>query len=96
MASYLYNCKNCGEIVVNLPMGTAEPLIACPECSEEAQRLFSSPHIGISSSDSKMNLIENTKRSADEPEVVDALPDSGRVKKQAVTRDPRHQKLPRP
>ena len=95
MASYSYNCVSCGEVTLHLPMGTAKPVMTCPECSLEVRRLYSSPHIGISRSDPTMKLIDDTARTADEPDVVDALPDSGLMRRQAYTHDPRHQKLPR-
>ena len=96
MVSYSYRCAGCGEFTLRAPMGSAKPLETCPTCASVAKRVYVAPRIGVSPADPRMRLIDATKKSADEPRVVDAVPCSGVRRPQPVTCDPRHRSLPRP
>jgi putative FmdB family regulatory protein len=43
MASYDYRCERDGLFELTLPLGTAPATAACPECGDEAPRIFSAP-----------------------------------------------------
>ena len=43
VAIYEYRCERDGSFEVTLPIGTAPASIACPECADEAGRVFSDP-----------------------------------------------------
>jgi putative FmdB family regulatory protein len=92
---YAYNCSGCGEFDLSAPMGTASPQAPCPRCASLARRVFTAPHLGRGNNP-RMRLLDATKRSAHEPQVVDSIPAAGARKPGAVTYNPRHSKLPRP
>jgi putative FmdB family regulatory protein len=96
MVSYTYRCESCGAFEVRAAMGMGVLGTACPRCAGPAKRVFTPPRVGRSPSDPRMRLLDATKRSAFEPQVVDSVPGRGRRRRQAVTRDPRHSALPRP
>jgi len=96
MALYEFSCPECGPIEQFFSMGSAPDAIECPTCGEPAARQISTPRLSIAGS-SAFKLIDATKRSAHEPQVVTGnLPDSGRRRVTPVTTNPLHQKLPRP
>jgi putative FmdB family regulatory protein len=41
IANYSYHCKNCGEIELDLKLGTAKETEICPKCNEEVKRIYS-------------------------------------------------------
>ncbi|HET6690482.1 MAG TPA: zinc ribbon domain-containing protein [Miltoncostaeaceae bacterium] len=43
MATYDYRCERDGVFELTLPIGTAPTDAPCPECGEEAPRIFSAP-----------------------------------------------------
>ncbi|MFN8110665.1 MAG: zinc ribbon domain-containing protein [Thermoleophilia bacterium] len=43
MARYDYRCAQDGVFELTLPLGTAPETAPCPECGQEAQRLFAAP-----------------------------------------------------
>ena len=43
MASYDYRCERDGVFELTLPLGTAPADAPCPECGEDAPRVFSAP-----------------------------------------------------
>ena len=96
MVSYSYRCAGCGEFALQAPMGSAQPVTICPQCASTAKRVYLAPRISMSPADPRMRLIDATKKSADEPRVVDAIPGSGVRRPQPFTHDPRHHSLPRP
>ncbi|MDR2373509.1 MAG: zinc ribbon domain-containing protein [Bifidobacteriaceae bacterium] len=96
MVSYTYRCSVCGEFDRRAPMGGGGANAPCPTCDTKAKRVYRPPRIGRSPSDPRMRLIEDTKRSACEPQVVDSLPAAGRRSRGASARDPRLAALPRP
>jgi putative FmdB family regulatory protein len=43
MATYDYRCEQDGVFELTMPLGTAPSDAPCPECGEEAPRMFSAP-----------------------------------------------------
>ena len=43
MAAYDYRCERDGVFELTLPLGTAPSEASCPECGEDAPRIFSAP-----------------------------------------------------
>jgi len=43
MAAYDYRCERDGVFELTAPMGTAPSTSPCPECGEEAPRIFAPP-----------------------------------------------------
>ena len=41
MSNYNYFCSKHGEIILNLPFGTAKDKEKCPLCSQEVERIYS-------------------------------------------------------
>lgn len=44
MARYGYNCVQHGETEVNVPIGTAPPVMPCETCGRTSERIFTVPH----------------------------------------------------
>lgn len=96
MALYEFSCPQCGPIEQFHSMASAPETIECPSCGGTAARQISTPRLSIAGS-SAFKLIDATKKSAHEPQVVTgSLPGSGHRRAAPVTRNPLHQKLPRP
>ena len=74
-------------------MNARPDAIDCPDCGGPARRMISSPNLGRGPS-TAMALQDTTRASADRPAVVSGLPSGGR--RQKITTNPLHQKLPRP
>lgn len=75
------------------------PLAAdCRRCGGSAKRVMTAPHLSATGT-SSFGLVDRAERSAHEPEVVSSLPSnsgrSGPTKRQPVTHNPLHAKLPR-
>jgi hypothetical protein len=75
------------------PMSARPDAIDCPDCRGPARRTVAAPNLGRGAS-TAMTLQDTTRASADRPAVV-AGPPSG-TRRQKVTTNPLHQKLPRP
>jgi len=43
MAAYDYRCESDGVFELTLPLGTAPTAAPCPECGEDAPRIYSAP-----------------------------------------------------
>jgi len=43
MAAYDYRCERDGVFELTMPLGTAPSAAPCPDCGEEAPRIFSAP-----------------------------------------------------
>jgi len=41
MAQYLYQCEQCGEITLDLKLGTNKEIEICPKCGKEIKRTYS-------------------------------------------------------
>ena len=93
MPTYAYRCEADGIIELILPIAQRNQPRECPSCGQQLRRLLTSPRISLGDSRSR-RLIDATKRTADEPAVVGAIPrTAGRVSRAA---DPRTARLPRP
>lgn len=94
MPLYDFRCPNGTVFESSYSMTKVPDSTECPECRQQAQRQMSSPRLSIANT-AEFKLIDSTKRSAHEPELV-----SGRTgsPKQSMryTHNPLHQKLPRP
>ncbi|QSE85136.1 zinc ribbon domain-containing protein [Rhodococcus koreensis] len=96
MPLYEFRCAaDCGPFERSFPMADAPRSITCPGCERDAARLVSSPRLGHGSS-SAMNLLDRTKRSAHEPDVVTGPPPPATAGRPPVTSNPLHRRLPRP
>lgn len=95
MPLYEFRCETGHETEHLLPMSTTTREISCPECGTLAKRRVSAP--AVSSADpARMKLLDSTAQSAHEPAVVNSIPSSPRKRPTPVTRNPKHQALPRP
>lgn len=95
MATYEYRCTDGSVFEASHPIGEAPDILSCPLCGEPSRRVFSAPHLSRTGS-AAFRLIDSTRRSAAEPEVVDSrIPGSPR-RAQPHTSNPLHRKLPRP
>ncbi|WP_163646642.1 FmdB family zinc ribbon protein [Mycolicibacterium boenickei] len=74
-------------------MSARPDVIDCPDCQGPARRTIAAPNLGRGSS-TAMALQDATRASSDRPAVVPGPPSGGR--RQKVTTNPLHQKLPRP
>ncbi|WP_371454716.1 zinc ribbon domain-containing protein [Mycobacterium sp. GA-1841] len=74
-------------------MSSRPDAIDCPDCRGQARRTIASPNLGRGGS-TPMALQDATRATADRPAVVAGPPPGGR--RQKVTTNPLHQKLPRP
>jgi putative FmdB family regulatory protein len=82
VAIYEYRCKRDGAFEVMLPIGTAPPSVACPQCEHRAARVFSSPMMSLVPRPLAAAL-DHEEKSRHEPDVVTSLP-----------RAPAHQRTP--
>lgn len=96
MAIYSYRCPGCGPFELMRPMSASAAAADCPSCGR-THRLFGAPALQVLSPEVRAAL-ERDERSADSPEVVHAVPASGRTRGPRVRYacDPRHALLPRP
>ncbi|WAM13259.1 MULTISPECIES: FmdB family zinc ribbon protein [Rhodococcus] len=96
MPLYEFRCAaDCGPFERSFPMADVPGTTRCPRCDRDAVRRVSPPRLGHGSS-SAMNLLDRTKRSAHEPDVVTGPPPSTTAGRSAVTSNPLHRRLPRP
>lgn len=97
MPTYSYRCSLCGPFDLVRPMSAAEPDVECPDCGTTARRVFGGPALRSLQAGTRAAL-EASERSADSPDVVPAIPATGR-RRGATTRysrNARHARLPRP
>ncbi|QZS58248.1 zinc ribbon domain-containing protein [Rhodococcus opacus] len=96
MPLYEFRCAaDCGSFERSFPIADAPGTTRCPRCDRDAVRRVSSPRLGHGSS-SAMNLLDSTKRSAHEPDVVTGPPPGTTAGRSPVTNNPLHRRLPRP
>ena len=96
MPLYEFRCPEGTQFEASFSMSRAPQVLECPACGQESRRRISAPKLSISGS-AEFKLIDSTKRSAHEPEVVSSrLPASGKAQSSRYTHNPLHQKLPRP
>jgi putative FmdB family regulatory protein len=82
VAIYEYRCERDGSFEVTLPIGTAPASIACPDCADEAERVFSSPMVSFAPR-ALVAALEHEEKTKTDPDVVTSLP-----------RRPRHERTP--
>ena len=82
MAIYEYRCERDGSFEVTLPIGTAPPSIACPDCADEAERVFSSPMVSFAPRE-LVAALDHEEKTKTDPDIVTSLP-----------RRPKHERTP--
>ncbi|MCV7067568.1 zinc ribbon domain-containing protein [Mycolicibacterium farcinogenes] len=96
MVLYEFRCESgCGVTEQMHSMHARPDVIECSSCGAAARRLISSPNLGRADR-SAMALQDATRATADRPAVVTSPGPSPGVRRQKVTTNPLHQKLPRP
>ena len=95
MPLYEFRCPEGTTFEATFTMSQAPQLLECPRCGQPSRRRITAPKLSIANS-AEFKLIDSTKRSAHEPEVVSSrLPSTGRPSSTRYTHNPMHQKLPR-
>ncbi|WP_009474798.1 FmdB family zinc ribbon protein [Rhodococcus sp. JVH1] len=93
---YEFRCAaDCGPFERSFPMADVPGTTRCPRCDRDAVRRVSPPRLGHGLS-SAMNLLDRTKRSAHEPDVITGPPPPATAGRSSVTSNPLHRRLPRP
>ena len=82
MAIYEYRCERDGSFEVTLPIGTAPASIACPQCANEAERVFSSPMVSFAPRE-LVAALDHAEKTKTDPDIVTSLP-----------RRPKHERTP--
>ena len=96
MAIYEYRCDRHGPFDVRLPIGTAPPSTACPQCASEAGRVFSAPMMS-SVPRSLAAALDHEEKTRHEPDVVTSLPRRpARERTPVAAMTPSLARLPRP
>ncbi|MBK0420825.1 zinc ribbon domain-containing protein [Leucobacter sp. CSA2] len=95
MPSYSFRCEAGCRYDAMYSMAEVPKTAECRVCGAEARRAVTAPHLSGAGS-SAFKLVDSAARSAHEPQVVGSLPTAGPAKRQPVTRNPLHAKLPRP
>lgn len=94
MPLYDFRCSEGTHFEAAFSMAEVPDLAPCPQCGQPARRQMSSARLSIGNSP-EYKLIDSTKRSAHEPQLVSGR--TGASKKATrYTGNPLHQKLPRP
>lgn len=94
MPLYDFRCPEGTTFEASFPLSTVPDSAICPECRKPARRQIGSPRLSIANSP-EFKLIESTKRSAFEPEIVTGRTAASK-KRAPYTTNPLHRKLPRP
>lgn len=93
MATFEYRCERCGVFVSRFPVGGAPSSTGCLGCGVVASRIFSAPAL-LSGRSALTRAMDDDRRSAHEPAVVNAPPPRGpRVR---ASQNHLHARLPRP
>lgn len=96
MPLYEFRCPAGTTTDASFSMATVPDAVDCPDCGAPAARQISLPRLSRAGSPA-MRLLDSTRRSAESPEVVSAIPTrGGRAAAPRHTSHPLHQKLPRP
>jgi putative FmdB family regulatory protein len=82
VAIYEYRCDRDGFFEVTLPIGTAPASIACPQCANEADRVFSSPMVSLAPRE-LVAALDHAEKTKTDPDIVTSLP-----------RRPKHERTP--
>lgn len=97
MPLYDFRCPEGDVFEAFFAMQEKPESVSCPQCGQGAVSLM--PAIGPSHGKSaQMQVLDATKATADQPEVVNSLSGTHAAKRQptAITTNPLHQKLPKP
>lgn len=99
MPNYSFRCVNGCEFDAMYSMQAVPRAATCRVCGAAATRAVTAPHLSHGGT-AAFGLVDRAARSAHEPEVVKNLPrksgPGGHTKRQPMTRNPLHAKLPRP
>jgi putative FmdB family regulatory protein len=96
VAIYEYRCERDGSFEVTLPIGTAPASIACPECANEAERVFSSPMVSFAPRE-LVAALDHEEKTRTDPDIVTSLPRRPpRERTPIAPLTPTLRKLPRP
>jgi putative FmdB family regulatory protein len=97
VAIYEYRCERDGSFEVTLPIGTAPASIACPECADEADRVFSTPMVASFAPRELFAALEHEEKTKTDPDVVTSIPRLPKHQRTPVAPlTPTLKKLPRP
>lgn len=94
MPNYSYRCEQGCAFDAAFTMASVPDRLECPTCQSAARRIITAPHLAATGS-AAFKTIDSAARSAHEPAVVQQLPGAGRKRRQPVTHNPLHAKLPR-
>jgi putative FmdB family regulatory protein len=96
MPIYEFRCGQCADFEQSHPLNSVPEVTDCPACGGPARRRMSAPYLSVGGS-ATYRLLDETARSAVEPEVVAAPPPAPRpVGARRVPINPLHHNLPRP
>ena len=96
MAIYEYRCERDGSFEVTMPIGTAPASIACPDCADEAERVFSSPMVSFAPRE-LVAALDHEEKTKTDPDVVTSIPRRPKHERTPMAPlTPALQKLPRP
>ena len=97
MAFYDYRCDADGVFEIARPLGTAPGAIACPVCSGEASRVFTTPMLATTAPKALVSAIEHAEKTKSEPDIVTSLPRRPAHERTPVLPlTPKLSRLPRP
>lgn len=92
---YEFTCELCSVFELSYAMGSVPDDVTCPTCHGFARRRISAPNLSSTGS-AAFRLVDSTKRSAHEPQVVSTpSPGTRTGATQRFTSNPLHRKLPR-
>lgn len=94
MATYQYQCIDCGAFDVTRPIGQAAPEEPCARCGDPSRRVFTAPMLTRTPA-ALARALHAQEASAHEPRVVNAVPAAAR-RTPTQPADPRHARLPKP
>lgn len=94
MVTYSYRCGQDGDFDLRAGMGQAPSHAVCPDCDDEAPRVFLAPRLGSGRAD-LVRAIDATHACAERPQLVSRPPGGGR-RGTPTTSNPLHRELPRP
>jgi putative FmdB family regulatory protein len=96
VAIYEYRCEIHGAFDIARPIGTAPASIACPQCTNEADRVFSSPMVSFAPRE-LVAALDHAEKTKTDPDVVTSLPRRPKHERTPVAPlTPALKKLPRP